>query len=623
MVKQSYAYGLPLLNENPFSIRPLEPGELGKMVGRDEVFNRLKNYLRLGSARRIMLTGPLGSGRTSLVRCLKPYAGAYASIEHLPAINPAKALLDMIYKQLLGAEAPSGRVELVNQLVAEMYGFSNKLPMIVIDVPASDLSILKVALRDAQSSIERLKAVVILVCDARERHQLPQGVVDTYERLTLHPFTPSDVIALVKQRLASLGVNESDFTHQDATELLEVGDGFPAAIITTLRNAVDSLRMDEGIGLKQPEVDTSAKLLPRDGPSTLGQIMTPRVEEVVESAQSIAFDDPLPVNTDDETTETPLAYNSDIIDASLPWMERDEPVEDDVNAFGDLFDLDMNELAEAQELDEPLQPTPFTTPIIDASAPEYGGGSSIPAGPFGRLAQRNKVHRKKITEEKNDPDFEENVQHSVVSEKGNEYWVAIETPELPDDTLEDLNGAELIHDEIGLIEETEFIPEPMYEPEAFETPPLNVQPSEVFHKQTPSQNDLVQLLAEIVANLGQSEGVSGTKLDSSIMKFFESKQKVQLGSKEAYPLNKNQLNSLNMRDAYVVSMADQRSFSPSDEEMLGHLGIKRARLSQISNRLLKHGILQVRQVGRSRNYQLTQSARAQLIAWGGISGGEA
>ena len=623
MVKQSYAYGLPLLNENPFSIRPLEPGELGKMVGRDEVFNRLKNYLRLGSARRIMLTGPLGSGRTSLVRCLKPYAGAYASIEHLPAINPAKALLDMIYKQLLGAKAPSGRVELVNQLVAEMYGFSNKLPMIVIDVPASDLSILKVALRDAQSSIERLKAVVILVCDARERHQLPQGVVDTYERLTLHPFTPSDVIALVKQRLASLGVNESDFTHQDATELLEAGDGFPAAIITTLRNAVDSLRMDEGIGLKQPEVDTSAKLLPRDGPSTLGQIMTPRVEEVVESAQSIAFDDPLPVNTDDETTETPLAYNSDIIDASLPWMERDEPVEDDVNAFGDLFDLDMNELAEAQELDEPLQPTPFTTPIIDASAPEYGGGSSIPAGPFGRLAQRNKVHRKKITEEKNDPDFEENVQHSVVSEKGNEYWVAIETPELPDDTLEDLNGAELIHDEIGLIEETEFIPEPMYEPEAFETQPLNVQPPEVFHKQTPSQNDLVQLLAEIVANLGQSEGVSGTKLDSSIMKFFESKQKVQLGSKETYPLNKNQLNSLNMRDAYVVSMADQRSFSPSDEEMLGHLGIKRARLSQISNRLLKHGILQVRQVGRSRNYQLTQSARAQLIAWGGISGGEA
>lgn len=106
------------------------------------------------------------------------------------------------------------------------------------------------------------------------------------------------------------------------------------------------------------------------------------------------------------------------------------------------------------------------------------------------------------------------------------------------------------------------------------------------------------------------------------MKFFESRQQAQLGSKETYPLNKNQLNSLNMRDAYVVSMAHQRSYSPSDKEMLGHLGIKRARLSQISNRLLKHGILQVRQVGRSRNYQLTQTARAQLIAWGGLNGGE-
>ncbi len=592
------------------------------MVGRDEVFNRLKNYLRLGSARRIMLTGPLGSGRTSLVRCLKPYAGAYASIEHLPAINPAKALLDMIYKQLLGAEAPSGRVELVNQLVAEMYGFNNKLPMIVIDVPASDLSILKVALRDAQSSIERLKAVVILVCDARERHQLPQGVVDTYERLPLHPFTPSDVVALVKQRLASLGVNESDFTFQDATTLLEEGDGFPAAIITMLRNAVDSLRMDEGVGLGRTEVDTSAKLLPRDGPSTLGQIMSAPVQETNDATYTGEMDDVLPSTPDDEEIESSLAFKTDIIDASQPWTERDDTNEVEESAFGNLFDLNMTELAEAKESDEPLQPAPFTTPIIDASAPEYGGGSSIPTGPFGRLAQRNKAHSKQITKEESDPDFEENVQHSVVSEKGNQYWVAIETPELPEDELEDLNGAELIHDEIGLVEEIDFIPEPIAEHEDINEQPAAEFSSENVTSHVHSQSDLVQLFAEIVANLGGTRNASGTSLDPSIMKFFESRQQAQLGSKETYPLNKNQLNSLNMRDAYVVSMAHQRSYSPSDKEMLGHLGIKRARLSQISNRLLKHGILQVRQVGRSRNYQLTQTARAQLIAWGGLNGGE-
>ena len=57
--------------------------------------------------------------------------------------------------------------------------------------------------------------------------------------------------------------------------------------------------------------------------------------------------------------------------------------------------------------------------------------------------------------------------------------------------------------------------------------------------------------------------------------------------------------------------------------MLQHLGVKRARLSQISNRLLKNGILQARQVGRSRKFSLTQAARAQLIAWGALKAGDA
>ena len=127
-----------------------------------------------------MLTGPLGSGRTSLVRCLKPYAGAYASIDYLPAHAPAQSLLEMCYAQMIGGQPPSSRGELVNQLVNEMYAYSNKLPMVVIDVPASDLSVLEVALRDAHSSLERLNALIILVCDIRERHQLPATVIESF-----------------------------------------------------------------------------------------------------------------------------------------------------------------------------------------------------------------------------------------------------------------------------------------------------------------------------------------------------------------------------------------------------------------------------------------------------------
>ena len=50
--------------------------------------------------------------------------------------------------------------------------------------------------------------------------------------------------------------------------------------------------------------------------------------------------------------------------------------------------------------------------------------------------------------------------------------------------------------------------------------------------------------------------------------------------------------------------------------------LKRARLSQICNRLHKAGILHARMVGRSRMFGLTRSALAQLIAWGIVGGDE-
>jgi len=74
---------------------------------------------------------------------------------------------------------------------------------------------------------------------------------------------------------------------------------------------------------------------------------------------------------------------------------------------------------------------------------------------------------------------------------------------------------------------------------------------------------------------------------------------------------------------YVVSIASKRMFSPSDDEMLEHLNIKRSRLSQIASSLLKAGILTSRMVGRSSMYTLTNAARAQLLIWSDAQGGVA
>ena len=93
MVISSTTFGLPMLDENPFNPMPLEAGDEHKLIARDAEFLELKNYLKYQSPRRILLVGSFGSGRTSLLRCLQPYASTYASVEHLRVQGPGDALL--------------------------------------------------------------------------------------------------------------------------------------------------------------------------------------------------------------------------------------------------------------------------------------------------------------------------------------------------------------------------------------------------------------------------------------------------------------------------------------------------------------------------------------------------
>ena len=614
MVKESNLYGLPLLSENPFSTRPLESGELAKLVGRDTLFTMLKNYVTLRSSRRILLVGPLGSGRTSLLRCLTPYSGESAYIGHLSANAPAKSLLEMMYQGILGIQAPSRRDEVVKGLVDGMYGFGEKLPLIVIDVPASDMSVLNVALRDTLTVLERLNALVILVCDQRQRQQLPQELSMAFEEHRLSTFTPSDVLSLVKKRLASVGCMDSDFTMQDATRILEQTDGYPALIIKELRNAVDVIRMGKDMGVAKQSFDTSARLEVRDGPSTLDQLMTPQDVGTPTLEPSPAAEEVLiEASVFEETT--------DIIDASTPWDERSAVEEDEEqSAFGGLFDLDIGALDEAQELDEPLQATPFDTPIIDASAALETPHYPLPVGNFGGLIRRNKGGLSAGKEESADGQEPSIQQHKVETNEGNEYWIADESP--PVKQAEEFNedeSAALIHDEVGFVQDA-FVGE---EEMIFEADGGHeeLELNELSSPSAPGERDVMNLLARILESMGPQSPTNSIASDS-IMAFFESKRRETLGPKESHPLDKHLLSSLSRSEAYVVGQANDRNVSPSDEEMLAFLSIKRARLSQICNRLLRGGILQARKVGRHRKYALTQSARAQLEAWGSFQRSE-
>ena len=626
MVRETHAYGLPCLEENPFSIRPLEPGESGKLVGREDIFVRLQNFLRFRSARRVMLLGPLGSGRTSLVSCLKSYAASVATIDHLPAHSPATSLLSMCYRQMIGGEPPASRTELVTELVNEMYAYNDKLPMIVIDVPASDLSVLEVALRDAHSSLERLNALLILVCDVKERHHLPAAVVDGFDLIRLPPLTANDVMALVHQRLASVGVMDSAFTMQDAAAILDDCDGYPASVITILRDAVDSIRMGQSGEPPAPHLDTSARIFPRDEPHGLHRLMGqdggestvlgPDAERLPDAAME-ANEGPT-----DGASAAPSSANasapediSEVIDASMPWNQR-PPLSDSKGADEATFEppemagfeLDMNRLHEQQEQDEPLQPNPFNTPIIDA---DQALGPRTPVrGMFKGLASRNKDA--KLATDQDKEVEQNNAKELIGSSREYEYWVdeALLPAKAPE-TIPEEESAMLLHDEVGLVEghDDEPLDDAMLDSADAEHP---------VSDRAINDRDLLSVLAGLLG----ADGASTSSHHPGLLAFLQRRIRERAGPNESYALDKHLLGSLNASESYVVALAHQRAYSPSDEELLTHLSIKRARLSQISNRLLKHGILQARQVGRSRKYTLTQAARAQLVAWGAIAGGE-
>lgn len=611
MVRETHAYGLPYLDENPFSIRPLEAGESGKLVGREDAFNRLQSFLRLRSARRIMLLGPLGSGRTSLVRCLKPYAGASATIDHLPAQSPATSLLNMCYRQMIGVEPPLDRTQLVNDLVNEMYSFNDKLPMIVIDVPASDLSVLEVALRDAHSSLERLNALLVLVCDVKERHQLPSTVVEGFELLRLSPFSAGDVMTLVRQRLASVGVVDSEFSMNDAAALLDDCDGYPASVITLLRDAVDSIRMGQSQGLPSPFVDTSAKIQPRDEPESLHRLMGESMEETEAHEQEPS----LPGYDDGaEVVDAPI---SDVIDASMPWDQRADLLEQPLSIFDEVedslpvgFELDIGKLSEEKDNDEPLQATPFNTPIIDADSAR-GGPTTPVSGMFKNLARRNKDAN--LADGLETDDGQNALDELVDDSNQYQYWVnEALMPPAPDEPISEAESTMLLHDEVGFVDDL---------PQA-DALPLSDVDQALGHDEVGSQplsnNAMLEALSGLMAMLQPASNPAPHH--EGLLSYLQRRYREREGPREAYALDKHALSSLNPSESYVVSVAHQRTYSPSDEYILGHLSVKRARLSQISNRLLKHGILQVQQVGRSRKYSLTQAARAQLMAWGAVGG---
>jgi len=288
---EGLGFDLPKLNSNPFSAMPLEGGKSELYVGRLDIRRRLAQHIKFCSTRRILMVGDFGSGRTSLLRCSALEAPVSVHIDHISANNPGESLLQRMYSELVDYDFPANTVELVKRMVDYSQTFVDSLPLIVIDTPNVDDSVLFVALRDVLPSLERLQAVIVVVVETRQRMGISESVMHSFDNIeTLLPLSVDEVQALVEKRIASV-TDESFGLSLDHAETLhaETG-GLPLEVVKFMRDGIDNFRLSEKTGITRTDIST------------------PIDDSVDQTKQTM-------VTHSEKTNEI---EPSDIIDASLP-----------------------------------------------------------------------------------------------------------------------------------------------------------------------------------------------------------------------------------------------------------------------------------------------------------------
>jgi hypothetical protein len=335
---------------------------------------------------------------------------------------------------------------------------------------------------------------------------------------------------------------------------------------------------------------------------------------------------------EEESFPEPLDESNE--DSSFQTLEevQDAKIMESLEDVNNIFDLNLAQLTEDQENQEALKdleavdnyrdghpatppkakPEPMQRPPLDPIATKGMTG----------LFARNRAFTDQSYAEISDAAAP--AEELVDSAEGAELWEdpSLRPPEPMEEVISEDDSAFLLHDEVGFFEHEELEHPPI--DELFESAPAYVEPSE---QPLQAPNGLLSELAGMVPvmkalqlALQPSNGPETVVNRRKLVEALEALQRKPTGRKQDYALDTSLLSTLTSHEMVVISIANDRRYSPSDEELRTQLSIKRARLSQISNRLLKGGILSVRTIGRNRYYELTQAARAQLIAWKVLGG---
>ena len=235
--------GIPALRENPFKARPLERGQSGLLIGRDEISARWTRFLKARNARMILLIGESGSGRSSMMRCVSEETAKSVHLDMFPTTEHAYKILHEIYVSLIGFDVPSSTQELVSRLVNETEGFEGPLPLISLDFSNVDGKHLSEVLSTLTAPLERLNALVVVVLSTEQRAQWPNTLVNRFDHADIIKSLDRDQVKeLCETRIATSSKVSWDISEQSLDYVFEHTGGAPSKIMRLMRDMVDEER---------------------------------------------------------------------------------------------------------------------------------------------------------------------------------------------------------------------------------------------------------------------------------------------------------------------------------------------------------------------------------------------
>ena len=557
---------LPSLREDPFSQGPLSAKDSNLLVGRHSYFEEMEKNIQFKSSRRILLVGQYGSGKTSFVNCLGGKTNLHIHVDRIDTVNPGLELLRDIYSQVVNVTAPSDHKKLERELAASLHSKRNYLPLISVDADMANIASLEACLLASVPFFERLAALIVVAVNPNQKSLLSEQIRERFEVRPMEELDADSVKALVERRIGTCSNEPYQMTTEEAGKVLAASrNGHPGSIIKVLRSVIDGQMLPE-----LPQSPISENMVSEDTPSPVPQ----EIDTGIFNEEHELLDDLDSEELSDDEEEA-------VVEGIDEW-------EDGPGMSGTMgFDLNL------ESLEEPIVDEKKEQPVEDTYVTE---DNLQPVGIFGGLRGRWKQTSQSIDE------IEEPEGEYQQLDGANSLWVSKNSLPIQDDEVEDIPPAENALEPESLILET------------FES-----DYPEMAEENTHQPNDLIlKTLTDLLSKLLTPSG--DTMVSNKLAESLQTLSRPKIGGKEEHPLNVQVLTSLTKAETIVVSIAQQRSVSPSDKQLLEKLNIKRARLSQICNRLHKAGILDVRMVGRSRMFGLTRTALAQMMAWGLVGG---